>query len=235
MFQILQSQSLIVLLESDDFRGDIPSGEFSLQSLKEYLIKMLDDIDPVYVRAAVRGLNHFFDKNILEILISHLGKTESVDNAISLILKDHVDQVFSIVLKSVEKRENIIPVVKMIITLVQDITAKGNIEIYRQKIEEMFDFISMRFVDIDADTKITALAFCDNLGLQSSTKLVKAALTDDEFAVKIYALDMAAKIGPQPFVDELGRLTEDYNEEISAAANEILAGIKVSYQSEGLK
>ncbi len=224
--------SLIVLLESDDFRGDIPSGELSLQSLKEYLIKMLDDTDPAYVRAAVRGLRHFFDKNVLEILISHLGKTESVDSAISLILKDHTDEVFSIILKSTDRKENIIPIVKMIISLIQNIATKGNIEIYFKKVEDMFGFISKRFTDIDVDTKIAALTVCDSIGLPGSVRLVKVALGDEEFAVKSYALDLAAKIGPQSFVEELGKLAEDYNEEISVAANAMLSGIKPGYQNQ---
>ncbi|MFZ1083276.1 MAG: HEAT repeat domain-containing protein [Candidatus Kryptoniota bacterium] len=224
--------SLIVLLESDDFRGDIPSGEFSPQSLKEYLIKMLDDTDPAYVRAAVRGLRHFFDKNVLEILISHLGKSESVDNAISLILKDHIDEVFSIILKSGDRKENITPIVKMIISLIQNIAEKGNHDIYFKKIEDMFDFISKGFMDIDVDTKISALTVCDSIGLPSAVKLVKAALGDEEFAVKSYALDLAAKIGPQSFAEELGKLAEDYNEEISVAAATMLTGIKPGYQNQ---
>ncbi len=224
--------SLIVLLESDDFRGDIPSGEFSLQSLKEYLIKMLDDTDPAYVRAAVRGLRHFFDKNVLVILISHLGKIESVDNAISLILKDHTDEVFSIVLKSTDSKENVTPLVRMIISLIQDIAEKGNIEVYLKKVEEIFDLISRRFADIDVDTKIAALSVCDGLGLPSSVKLVKAALGDEEFAVKSYALDLAAKIGPQSFAEELGKLAEDYNEEISDAAGGMLTTIKSGYRNK---
>jgi HEAT repeat protein len=230
--------SLIVLLESDDFRGDLPSGELSLQILKDYLIKMLDDTDPVYVRAAVRGLRHFFDKNVLEILISHLGKSESVDSAIFLILKDHTDEVLSIISKFAEGKPialhgeyNIASIVRMVVSLIREIADVGNIDMYSRKIEDAYSFISQNFADIDVDTKISALVLCDSVRLPKSINLVKAALDDGEFAVKGYAMDLVAKIGPQSFVDELAKLTNDYNEEISAAATAMLEEAKSSYQN----
>lgn len=218
--------SLVVLLESTDYSEDIP------HYLKKYLIETLNDADPIYVRSAVRGLGHFLDKDIIAILISHVGKTESVDNSIFSVLKNQPQEVLSIILTSAKKNNNTTSLVKIIMSLIQSLTKADTLLLNSELMEDTVDFVSGSFEEVDVDTKITTLSTCAKLESPCSVKLVKVGLGDPELAVRSYALDLAMRIGPQSFRRELEKLTEDYDEEIRDAATAILTRLKAGYHNQ---
>ncbi len=215
--------SLVVLLESTDYNGSVP------HYLRRHLIESLDDADSIYVRSAVRGLSYFLDREVIAILVSHLGKTESVDNSIFSVLKKEPEEVLSVILTSAKNNRNMACTVKMIISLIQCLAKDDPLFLKSEIMESTADFVLENFERVDVDTKITALSTCAGLESTCSIRLVKAGLVDPELAVRSYALDLAARIGPQCFHKEFETLSEDYDEEIREAATGILTRLKLGH------
>ena len=216
--------SIVRLLESTDYPDVLPS------ELKKHLLKMLDDTDPVYVRAAIRGLKHFVDDRVLLTLIEHVGKAESIDGAIFNTLKDHFETAVSLILKSSTIKSKTSPLIKMLLSLIQTHAEKNPAFVESQTIEEVVSFISTKFPELDADTKITVISTCRYIGSKYSTKMVEAALEDPDSSVKIFALDLAAEIGPQFFIRQLQQLSKDYDEDIRIMASTMLNGLNSGYR-----
>ncbi len=218
--------SIVSFLDPSNYEGKIPP------TLKPHLIEMLSDTDPVYVRAAVRGLRHFVDEEVIKTLINCLGKSESVDEVIFSILKEHAEKSIRIILNSSKSGKDTAALVKMIIALIQNLLQTYNLSLSPQVMEETTNFISTNFAELDVDTKITALNTCEGQGPHRSIKVVKSGLEDPDPAVKSYALDLAARIGPLFFDKELEKLKEDDDEEIRDGATKLLARLKPGNQNK---
>ncbi len=218
--------SVVKLLESTDYPGGLPG------DLKIHLLEMLDDTDTSYVRAAVRGLRYFINENVLEALIAHVGKTESVDNAIFSILKDRAEEVLPLILKFDNEKANAAALVKMTLSMIRNCAETSPGFTDSKVMEEAAVFISKNFLQLDVDAKVTALNACNDIGSHCAATLVKAALDDPESPVKIFALDLAARIGPQLFIQQLEKLSEDYDEDVRYTATAILSQLKPGHQNQ---
>lgn len=204
--------SLVVLFESADSKEEIPL------ALKPDLLEMLDDPEATYVRAAVRGLANFVDDEVLAALISRIGKGDSIDSAILPILNGHADKALPLALAKAKKSENPVATIRMIVLLIQSLTDTNFKFPETDDTKEIAAFIGKHLPRLDVETRIIALSKCMLLGKVWAVELVRAGLDDPESAVKSFALDLAAKIGPQFFGKELETLTGDYDQEIRSAA-----------------
>ncbi|HUI29737.1 MAG TPA: HEAT repeat domain-containing protein [Candidatus Acidoferrales bacterium] len=218
--------SVVSFLDPATFDGEVP------RALKHHLIEMMNDSEPVYVRAAIRGLRNFIDEDVIKTLVGCLGRSESIDDAIFSVLKEHAEKSIGIILESAKNGKDRTSKVKMIIGLIQNLLQTYNLSLSAKVMDEIADFISTNFSDLDMDTKIAALSTCEGQNPHRSVKVVKAGLEDAESAVKSYALDLAARIGPLFFDKELEKLKEDYDEEIRDAAVKLLARFKAGTQKQ---
>jgi HEAT repeat protein len=212
--------SIVSFLDPSNYDGVIPP------VLKTHLLEMMKDTDPVYVRAAARGLRNFIDDDVIKTLVGTLGRSETIDDAIFSVLKEHAEKSITIILNSAKTGKDNSSLVKMIIGLIQNLLQTYNLTLSPKVMDETIDFIAGNFTSLDADTKIAALGTCEGQNPHRSVKVVKAGLEDQEQSVKSYALDLAARIGPLFFDKELEKLKDDYDEEIREAANKLLARFK---------
>jgi len=212
--------SIVSFLDPANYDGKIQ------QSLKGHLVEMLKDNDPVYVRAAARGLRFFIDEDVIRTLVNSLGRSESIDDAVFSVLKEHAEKSIRVILNSPKKGKDNASLVKMIIGLIQNLLQTYNLSLSPQVMDETIDFISSNFAELDVDTKVAALGTCEGQNPHRSVKVVKAGLEDPESTVKSYSLDLAARIGPLFFDKELEKLKNDYDEEIRDAATKLLARFK---------
>jgi HEAT repeat protein len=218
--------SIVSFLDPSNYEGKISP------VLKSNLIEMLGDSDPVYVRAAVRGLRHFVDEEVIKTLVTCLGRSEPIDDAVFSVLKEHAEKSIRIILNSPKKGKDNASLVKMIIGLIQNLLQTYNLSLSPQVMEETTSFISANFVELDVDTKIAALTACEGQNPHRSVKVVKAGLEDRESTVKSYALDLAGRIGPLFFDKELEKLKDDDEEEVREAATKLLARLKPGPQKQ---
>jgi hypothetical protein len=79
-------------------------------------------------------------------------------------------------------------------------------------------FIGKQLSELDVETRIIALSKCFAYGNVWAQELVRASLADPETAVKMLAIELAAKLGPRLFEKELDMLTSDDDVEIRSAA-----------------
>lgn len=218
--------SIVVLLESTDYSVEIP------RSLRQHLLQMLDDSDPAYIRAAVRGLRHFIDDDVLAALVSHAGKSESVDNAILSILRNYPENAIPVALAYSRSSGEVVRPAILIISLIQNMPGKDTSGISTEVLDEAASFIADNFTLLDAEAKITALGVRGVFVASSAVKLIRAGLRDPESAVKSLALDLAARTGPQFFGYELQTLKGDYDEEIRLAATALVLQMKPGFQNQ---
>ncbi len=218
--------SIIVLLESCDNSVDIPS------QLRRNLIEMLDDSDPVYMRAAVRGLKFFIDDEVLSLLVSHVGENATVNDTIFAILRDYPEKALRQALAHAGKAEDITAVAGLIISLVHLVSDDGdNSDDAAQILDETTAFVAEYFGQFDVDTKIAALSTFGSIAAPSAIKVIKAGLDDPEPAIKGCALDFVTRLGPRHFKQELEVLTGDYDEEIRFAASSLMTQLNPDYQN----
>ncbi len=218
--------SIVSFLDPSNYEGVIPP------VLKTHLLEMMKDTDPVYVRAAARGLRNFIDDDVIKTLVSSLGRSETIDDAIFSVLKEHAEKSIKIILNSAKSGKDNSSLVKMIIGLIQNLLQTYNLSLSPKVMDETIDFIANNFTGLDVDTKIAALGTCEGQNPHRSVKVVKAGLEDQEQSVRSYALDLAARIGPLFFDKELEKLKDDYDEEIRGAANKLLARLKAGQQKQ---
>ena len=218
--------SIVSFLDPSNYEGVIPP------VLKTHLLEMMKDTDPVYVRAAARGLRNFIDDDVIKTLVSSLGRSETIDDAIFSVLKEHAEKSIKIILNSAKSGKDNSSLVKMIIGLIQNLLQTYNLSLSPKVMDETIDFIANNFTGLDVDTKIAALGTCEGQNPHRSVKVVKAGLKDQEQSVRSYALDLAARIGPLFFDKELEKLKDDYDEEIRGAANKLLARLKAGQQKQ---
>lgn len=204
--------SLVVLFEAGDNKSEMPA------ALKPDLLEMLDDPDPTYVRTAVRGLAHFVDDEVLTALVRHIGKSESIDTSILPILTGQAEKALPIALKQARAIENPVPTIKMIVLLIQNLTGNNFKFPESDETKEMAKFIGEHLSRLDVETRIVALSKCLLPGTAWAVELVRASLDDPESAVKSLALELATKIGPNYFQNELERLTGDDDVDIRSTA-----------------
>ncbi len=204
--------SLVVLLESADRKEAMP------EALKPDLLEMLDDPDPTYVRTAVRGLAHLVDDEVLHSLINHIGKADSIDAAILAVLTGHAKKSIPIALARAQAIDNPVSTIKMIVLLIQNLSDTSFRFSEGEETRAMAEFIGKHLSSLDVETRIIALSKCISLGNVWAQQLVRASLNDPETAVKILALDLAAKLGPRLFEKELDTLTSDDDVEIRSTA-----------------
>ncbi len=216
--------SIVSFLDPATYEGQIP------KSLKPHLIEMLNDSDPVYVRAAVRGLRNFVDDEVMKTLINSLGRSETIDDAVFSVLKEHAEKSIRIILNSPNAEP--ISLVKMIIALIQNLLQTYNLSLSPQVMDETTNFIATNFANLDVDTKITVLNTCEGQNPHRSVKVVKCGLDDPDRSVRSYALDLAARIGPLFFDKELEKLKDDEDEEVREAATKLLARFKQGNKSK---
>ncbi len=216
--------SIVILLDSGDRSGKLPD------RLKDYLITMLDDLDPVYVRTAVRGLGHFIDEKVLCVLIDHAGKADSIDRAIVAIVEDHSREAVPLILQHASKQPNKIPLLKILIAMIHGIIAGGNAEAFPDLLEKIADLLSRDFQELDVDTKTASMNTFSNLDIRLSKKIMKAALDDPEPSVRNYASDLTMKLGPQNFLEQFERLAEDSAPETSGEAAAIVGMLKQGHR-----
>ncbi|HEY9165608.1 MAG TPA: HEAT repeat domain-containing protein [Candidatus Kryptonia bacterium] len=208
--------SVIQLLESINCPVALPS------DLRNTLLGMLDDADASYVRAAVRGLKYFDDKETIESLVHHLGRFEIVDNAICTALKGRVEDTLKFICSADVPEDKYAPVLKLVLSLLYDSGSTDPAFTHSTIFSDAAEFIDGIFAKLNVDSKMAVLSTFTHLGPSSSTGIVRKALEDEESSVKTYALDLAARIGPHFFVEQLQRLTTDYDEDIRFAAASML-------------
>ncbi len=208
--------SIVILMESTGYRGEMPA------YLKQSLLAMLDDPDPAYMRAAVRGLQNFIDDNVLTALVSHAGKGESVDASILGVLRDYPEKAIRIALARARSTGEFASTTVLMISLIHTLQENDSPRSVGGVLDEAAGFIAGNFSRLDADMKITALSICGSLGTPTAIRLIRSALEDRESAVKSLALDLAARTGPQHFGKELQLLKGDYDEEIRFAATALM-------------
>lgn len=204
--------SLVVLFESADKSEKMPA------SLKPDLLDMLDDPDPTYVRAAVRGLACLVDDEVLAALISHIGKADSIDSAILPVLTAQAQKSVKITLTQALAADNPLPTIKMVVLLIQNLSDTGFGFPDNNETRAIAAFIGKHLSELDVETRIIALSKCFAYGNVWAQELVRASLADPETAVKMLAIELAAKLGPRLFEKELDMLTSDDDVEIRSAA-----------------
>ncbi len=204
--------SLVVLFESADKSEKMPA------SLKPDLLDMLDDPDPTYVRAAVRGLACLVDDEVLAALISHIGKADSIDSAILPVLTAQAQKSVKIALTQALAADNPLPTIKMVVLLIQNLSDTGFGFPDNNETRAIAAFIGKHLSELDVETRIIALSKCFAYGNVWAQELVRASLADPETAVKMLAIELAAKLGPRLFEKELDMLTSDDDVEIRSAA-----------------
>ncbi len=204
--------SIVVLLESTSYDGEVPG------YLRPGLLAMLDDSDTTYVRAAVRGLGHFVDDEVLKAIISHAGKSESVDSAILAVLRNYPERAIPLAISHAKGTGDAAVPAMLVISLIQNLQENDLIPPSAEVLDKAATFIARSFARLDVDMKLTALGMCGSFRTSSAVGLIKSGLHDPEPAIKGLALDLAAKIGPQFFIPELQALKGDYDEEVRLAA-----------------
>jgi HEAT repeat protein len=218
--------SIVVLMDSAGFSGEIPA------HLRSDLLAMLDDSDPVYVRAAVRGLGHFVDNEVLSALISHAGRNESIDSAILSLLKSYPKRAIQLAVTLAKKKGEPFGPANMVVSLMQILLENEADPAKAEILGEAGTFVAHNFSHLEADTKIIALSICGELAMPISVKLIKCGLEDPESAVKSLALDLVAKTGPQYFEPELKMLRTDFDEEVRFAATALITQQKPGFRSQ---
>ncbi len=208
--------SIVVLLESTGYKGEIPG------YLKPSLLAMLGDSDTAYVRAAVRGLGYFLDDAVIEAFVSHAGMSESVDSAILSELKKYPERVIPIAIAHARRAGDLAVPAMLVISLIQGMQENDPNPLPAKVLDEAASFIAGSFGRLDADMKMTALGVCGSFRTSSAVDVIKSGLGDPEPAVKSLALDLAAKTGPQFFGPELLVLKDDYDEEVRFAASALI-------------
>jgi FOG: HEAT repeat len=194
-------------------------------SLKPHLIEMLDDPDPLYIRAAIRGLKYSFDDNTLKNVIRHYGqKSDSIDIAIVDALKEYTKSANVIIHEL--KQGNVKPV--QAIPLILNLLGENNLQVTNDVpgfFNDLCSIIENNYTDIETETRVAAVEFCSRILSEDSAKVIRLALKDSEYIVRSFALDIVRDLDPRMFLDELKVLQEDYNEDIRDAATEIVEEI----------
>ncbi len=213
--------SIVILLESVDYVGHLSV------RLKDNLLEMLDDIDPVYVRTAVRGLKHFAgsDDDVLFALIDHAGKADSIDRAIASVMEEYPDRAAAFALKRTSG-ERIRPLIRMLTAMIDNLSSNGRAELHPRLLDDVAQCVSRNFPELDVDTKTASLNTFGNLTLPSSVHVVNTALGDPEPAVRSYAIDLTANLGAQNFIHQLETLAHDSDQDICEAAEAVLTSFK---------
>ncbi len=217
--------SIVVLIESENNRTGIPP------HLRDHFVRMLDDSDPAYVRAAVRGLRYFMDENTLSLLIAHAGMSESVDSSIASVLKDQPEAAIYAAARYLESSHTKSPAGRIIIAMTQALSEEGITPKQPRILDEAASALTKHFSDFDAETKMTALGTCGFFQAAGAVRIIKAGLEDGDLTVKGYALDLAAQIGPKYFEKELGAISQEYDDDIRLAASALIEQLKTGFQN----
>lgn len=214
--------SVVSLLESTDCTG------CQLDTLKTYLVEMLDDIDPTYVRTAVRGLSHFVnkDESILSTLVDHAGKAPTVDIAILSVLNRYPEEAIQLVLQRPAGGSGTSFLSRVLISLTENLLSTNHTTADSQLVERVTGRVCDSFTGMDLDARIASLTTFINFGVPSAAEIVKAGLDDPEPSVRSYAIDLAAKLGPTIFLQQLEKLADDFDEEVRDAAAALLSTLK---------
>ncbi len=214
--------SVVSHLESTECRGH------QQDILKGYLIEMLEDIDPMYVRTAVRGLSHFVneDRSILSKLVDHAGKTQTVDTAILSVLNQYPEETIPLVLQRAADDSEAASLTKILISMMETLLSANRTSADSQLAERVTSRVCDGFTKMDLDAKIACLTTLINLGLPSSAALVTVALDDPEPSVRSYAIDLTAKLGPGNFLQQLEKLADDFDDEVRDTAAAALSTLK---------
>ncbi|MGC8594377.1 MAG: hypothetical protein ACP5MI_02080 [Candidatus Kryptoniota bacterium] len=194
-------------------------------SLKPYLIEMLGDPDPLYIRAAIRGLKYSSDDDILKKIIGlYRLKNDSIDITIVDVLKEHPCST-GIIINEV-KHGNIKPTkaISLILNLLRD---DGTWQAINESdlFNNLCSIIEKNYLDIETETRVAALEFCSRILSEESARIIRLALKDSEYIVRSYAIDIVREFDPEKFLFELKVLCDDYNEDIRDAATEMVQAI----------
>lgn len=159
------------------------------ETVKGYLIEMLDDLDPAYVQEAVHGLRFFLDAESLDALLAHTGEDDQVDLEIFKMLAPFPDALSLVVRAAESERMSpetganfVLGLLAQQVLSEEDLPAVG-------------EFLSAAFEPLDAETKMAALNLCAQLQHPALHPVLQAGLNDLDPMISSFAAELTEEAG----------------------------------------
>jgi HEAT repeat protein len=156
---------------------------------------MLDDCDPAFRWAAVRGLSHFPGPETTEALLRHAGTDADLDLAIFKTLL-HEPDVHRPILQATA--DGLISP-STAVTFVIGFLAEQHLP--ADAYPDVGAFLARHFGNEDIETKHAVLAVCRHGSHPALHQVIQSGVTDPDPAVHAAALEAAQAIGLPPLFD----------------------------------
>ncbi len=190
-----------------DSREQLPS------HFKTFFLEMLDDVDPMYLTAALKGLNLLNGKEHVEKLIEKIGVSPETDELIFHSLKNSDIQTLSLLLAAAEEKRITVPkTARFLIALMAEYANTDEYLDKNQAVYQACNFVNTHFHYLDIETKMGAIRVFAGLSLPHFKDIITQALEDMEVIVRSLALEVIAAKGVNQFLDILQDLKSDEDE-----------------------
>ncbi len=192
-------------------------------SLKVHFLEMLNDFDLDYVCAAVRGLQHYQDPDIVDRLISKMGVADQLDLQIYHTISQTGINVITKILHAA--REEVISpqaAARFVLGLASEYAMTDEHIQQDPAVEKMSVFIKNHFHILDVEAKLSSIEIFKKFGFPNMEAIINEALRDEESLVRSFALEAVRSLDLSAFTGALYQLYEDEDEGIRQAALELL-------------
>ena len=179
----------IVLHSISGMLDAFPDVALSLPAeLKGHFLEMLDDLDPDYVRAAVRGIRNFLDAESIGIVLAHAGNDDNVDLEIFNLIQTLPDA-FAYIEEAIDKEFLAIPTAT---GFVLGLLARQSITY--DVMPAVSQFLDTYFDVLDAEVKIAAINLSQQLQQEILYNVIHAGLRDPDPTVNSFACNAASDL-----------------------------------------
>ncbi len=191
---------------------------------KKFFWEMLDDVDPVYLVAALKGLSLLNGKEHVEKLIDKIGISPETDEHIFQLLKNSGIQTLSFLLKAAEENRITVPkTARFLIALMAEYAKTDEYLDQNSAVRRACKFVNANFHYLDIETKIGALRVFAGFSLPHLNDIIVHALEDMEVIVRSQALEVVAAKGVKQYIGLLQTLKNDEDEFIRDQVMGLLA------------
>ncbi len=198
-------------------------------SFKHQFLKMMDNSDPKYVLAAVKGLQYCLDQEVVEKLITKIGISEKIDSRIYQVISFSHLNVLSAILKVAQQGKiDFLTAIKFGLALVEDYGRTDEIVLQEQQMEQICYLLQSNYFMLDIETKLLILNIFSKLNLPNVHNFISISLQDGDSIVRDSALEAIRVVGVSSFIASLQRFSEVEDRDTKKIATEIVANLNMN-------